>query len=216
MKGGRQFFNVETGSKVSPCKKLKFSFDDFKDMNIRRGKLSPPQGTFSLVGQIKWSNSATLVDVFGEKKSVRDGKFLDENNDVMNVSIWNTPLIETVGDSTTYRFNALALTNDRRGQPKLTSTKDTSVTPVESAGKFEWAGINYKNDHQLCCPEVIAVKINSYLQCRTMSCKRKINETSAETVFCHHCQRTIATNKCIKMPSYDRDRDKGVIIIYLN
>ena len=88
---------------------------------------------------------------------------------------------------------------------RLVTTSCTQLT--ESADKLD---INWSNHDispmttRYCCPSIESVKVNTYLQCANINCKRKVVPFPGETkVRCSKCDRVMRVSRCSRGVNVD-------------
>ena len=120
----------------------------------------------------------------------RDAKFYDETGSI-NLAVWDV-LINDLKPKTSFKSCNIA-TNIWNGKLKLTTTISSTFQPRNS--ETDLIRVEIKDDEKenentiLCCPEVIAVKLEEYFSCRNIVCRKKYqskmriqNLSSAQTV----------------------------------
>lgn len=77
---------------------------------------------------------------------------------------------------------------------QLTSTLATRVVSFENK-ELDWGSVDLDVVVKLCCPEIIAVKVEKFITCR--SCRKKIQMTKEEKIVsCGSCKRKMFSGKC--------------------
>ena len=135
--------------------------------------------------------------VGGTLKFVREAKFYDETG-CINFAIWDI-LINELKPKTSLKFSNIT-TNFWNGRLKLTTTVSSTIQP----GNFNTNLIRIetnvdekeKESTVLCCPEVVAVKLEEYFSCRNIICRKKISigeNKDSKFVKCLNCDRKMVT-----------------------
>eukprot|EP00111_Clytia_hemisphaerica_P012673 TCONS_00037282-protein len=152
IKSGRSFFNPSIkGTELSPLPKhnLNFDSDELNVITVTDINAIQPTGTFKIQGQIQWVESSRQVNVSGNKRTIREAKFLDKTG-CMDLSVWGTELISSLKHETTYIFTNIA-TNFFKHM-RLTTTFTTTYSQIESDEEYSWQGVTMKDHIVLSCP----------------------------------------------------------------
>ena len=139
-----------------------------------------PSGNFDIIGQLHWMEEPRKVYCAPTKvkRLVRAGMFADTRN---------LTKISTMSHMT---FNSL----------RISTNPSTIVDSTEDEAEVNWEINNLQQKSiNICCSYVDAVKINSYLQCINIDCKRKVmpqgNETKV-TWMNKSCRRKRLVRRC--------------------
>lgn len=193
-KNGKVFFNESSGSS---SKREEVSFECGVEVPAKVKSISKdhPDGTFTLVGQIRWTGETREVVSYGKTKSVRHAKFVDESGDI-NMSIWDN-LIENVPVLQTCKFTQIAMSFFKGWN--VTTTSNTSIEPLlDDQTKITWERIPLSERKHLCCPEAVAVKVEQHAICRTFECKQKLRlpKEASSKIYCDRCKKALPLQKC--------------------
>ena len=200
-KTGQVFFNRKIGSSINISNRpLPFAVDDQIDTKVKdiiSG--NNPKGLFTICGKMEWLDAQREVRVGGSLKSVRDAKFYDETGSI-NLAVWET-LIQYIKPKVPFRCKNIT-TNVWNGNLKLTTTQSSSFEEVDNnfdvvhTNPEPLSTVDTSNDKfVLCCPEVVAVKLENYYSCRNIVCRKKIivEDKNVKFVKCPSCSRKMVT-----------------------
>lgn len=205
VKSGKRFFNPNMGGSFSTLDKIDFEYDDNKDLSVADLLDSPPTGLFSVVGEIRWMEFPRDITTRGHVKSVREGMFIDSSETPIDISVWGSNLIVEIKEGTTYQLSDLTLSHWKE-KTRLSSTFTTKVTTLPKQ-LFNWGNDQLKTIQRICCPEVLAAKLDMYIECRNLACRKKIllpsDTAESKFTYCNHCKRTMLISKCNQMFNID-------------
>ena len=176
---------------------MSFEYADESHAHVKELKSNHPDGTFTLVGQIRWSGDQREVETFGKTKVVRHAKFIDENGDDINISIWEE-LINEIPIMKTCKITNVAMSFYKGWN--TTTTSESKIVIMSNSEKYEWEKVPMNELKTLCCPEIITVKVDRNVICRNYDCKKKMKiselESKLSKICCNSCKRTMALKKC--------------------
>ena len=108
LKAGKQFFNPKlAGSNVEEIDELSFDPEIEEDKLIEEILASPPDGQFSVTGEIKWSEYKRTVNVRGYQKCLREAQIIDKSSQAMHLTVWGDDLVTSIEEDVT--INILSL-----------------------------------------------------------------------------------------------------------
>ena len=140
--------------------------------------------------------------------SLRQGLLADSTLSI-KVSVWGE-LIDEVEDDVTYLFKNVTIENYYG--LRLYTTAKTTLLKQEEQIDIEWSKCNITPETStLCCPNILSVKVNLYLECINSSCKRKVNVFPGEKkTTCDSCKRKMLVSnlkKNLKVEIHLSDKD---------
>lgn len=209
---GAAFFNVNADSRLTDAPFITFKADKREHLKLINLK-DKRSGRFTINGLIKWTDEQKLVETKSsstnqsdqpQKANVRDG-FLADDTYHFPFSAWEKfiPMIE--------EGKPYCITNVQmrmfQGRPCLSTTIDSVLTSGEAisvdmqevATKFTTQNSHIRPSAlTICCPDILAVKVDFYPICRLKKCFGKRvtiipGEGSAE---CPNCKRSMKLTKC--------------------
>ena len=200
-KSGLIFFNSNSGTRLVDSSALGFKYTELSTMTISSLTTASINQTYDFKAQICWVQKSRRV-ACGENKDimndVRDAVIADGTGNIQ-LSVWGSELIAEIADKTTYLFTNIVLQNNF-GR-KMATTGATTVTAVEKI-KIDWDCVDsVKCDETVCCPDVLSVKLSTFLTCVNIDCKRKVMPYAGETtVTCTNpvCRRKMLLKRCRK------------------
>ena len=193
-KNGKIFFNELLGSSAALLhENLSFDHSVFACISVSDILSEEPDGTFAVKGQIKWTGEARSVMRNGYSKSVRHAKFVDQAGDAITISIWGG-LIEKAVTMKTLKITKVAVSHFRG--VNLTTTWDSDITEEEDDVSYAWENIPVNENKSMCCPTVLAAKVEQYFIC--IFCKKKLERPSSKItkVSCGPCKRSMPIKRC--------------------
>ena len=113
-------------------------------------------------------------------------------------SVWGENLINQLEHGKTYLFSDVT-TSVYRGQLKIVTTSTTKAKEATNQLTLSWKDCGDEKIKKSCCPDVMAAKVTTYLICRNIHCKKKINdEDNVDIITCKHCNNAMRKSKCLK------------------
>lgn len=126
------------GSSVEQCEEdLNFKPEEEEDQTIADILVCPPDGQFSLSGEIKWLEYQRTVNVRGYQKSLREAQIIDKSNKSIHLTVWRDHLMSKINEENTYRLINLAISY-WNGNIRITTTPNSTVSSVVK-GSFDWS-----------------------------------------------------------------------------
>ena len=177
---------------------------DNQDVLITDILSNPPDGVFSIKGELQWSEYVRTVTGHGSQKQLREGKVIGESNYQMAITIWGTDLIESILESKCYQFTNMAISY-WNGQVRLTTTTNTQIIPSEETN-YDWCMHPFTDKSTIiCCPTILSVHLNDYISCPNNDCRKKIDveNNSSKTVLCVSCKIIMLVKNCQKTYSIE-------------
>lgn len=205
LKAGKQFFNPKlAGSNVEEIDELSFDPEIEEDKLIEEILASPPDGQFSVTGEIKWSEYKRTVNVRGYQKCLREAQIIDKSSQAMHLTVWGDDLVTSIEEDVTINITNLAV-SFYNGTTRLTTTPNTKVSAITKAC-FDWSACPIGNQlTKICCPVIVTSKLVSFVSCPNLECRKKISivDRSAKAITCLHCKHTTLAKRCTITYSMD-------------
>ena len=164
-----------------------------------------PTALFNVTGRINWleDTRSVLCGPNKIKKSVHLGLIADETGSI-KISIWGSLIADVVED--TPLFITSVKCEDYFGV-RLSTISNSSLSKFENEIHVDWGKFDLvPQQTTLCCPNIESVKVNSFLKCVNIECKRKVSPFPGETkVTCLNvtCKRKMLVKRCKKSFNVD-------------
>ena len=121
---------------------------------------------------------------------------LADEEGIVNIPVWGNAIHDIIED-TTYSIKILRV-DDYFGI-RLATTSCTTFDAIKPIS-IDWQQYNKtSNTSRLCCPIILSVKVEKFLQCINVACRRKVVPFPGESkVSCDYptCRRKMLVKRC--------------------
>jgi len=203
MKSGKRFLNPSFGGNVATtsAEEMSFSPDDIQEITVADVILAPPDGRFTITGQVRWTEYPKQKNVYGYPRKLREGLIIDKSNHQLPITIWNEELFGVIEEGKSYQMTELVVSYFHNIL-RLASSGDTKISGVEVKNSFNWDQHPTEDSTRatrICCPSVIGAKVHEYSACPIISCRKKIvivsDDKEKPRVTCPHCRQQVSTKR---------------------